>query len=55
MIRKDREMRFKTGKNKMIKEQIREEKTEIMVKNIKSHQNEKISESRTVVQEDANK
>ena len=46
-------MRFKTGKNKMTKEQIRKEKTEIMVKNIKSQQNEKISESRTVVQEDA--
>ena len=46
-------MRFKTGKNKTIKEQIREEKTEIMVKNIKNHQNEKISAITTVFQDDA--
>ena len=46
-------MRFKTGKYKIIKEQIKEEKTEIMVNNSKNKENKKISAKTTVVQDEA--
>ena len=46
-------MRFKTGKNKIIKEQIQEEKTETVVKSNKNQENKKINAQPTVIQDDA--
>ena len=55
MIRKEREMRFKTsGKNKIIKEQMREENTEVVVNvnSYKDNENKKKQAQTTVVQND---